>query len=235
MPCHPTHIAHSGHHIERAVDGDGHYGQLDVVSQHESSTLEHAHMTRKRTCSFGKYHERHAALQRLACTVVGLAYLAGASFVDEYVVSRLACLAHEGHLTQLTLHHPLEIAAQETVNQEYIEGSLMVGYEHIRLSFLQVFTSLYLHGQQKHTHNELRPPLAGIISPEMTVAQCAADNYHQTCYYGVYSNQRKSYEELINTIYILHILLMFNYYTFMEDYLLCHVMKDTQKLFPTEL
>ena len=28
---------------------------------------------------------------------------------------------------------------------------------------------------------------------------------------------------------------MFNYYTFMEDYLLCHVMKDTQKLFPTEL
>ena len=77
----------------------------------------------------------------------------------------------------------------------------MVGYEHIRLSFLQVFASLYLHGQQKHTHNELRPPLAGIISPEVTVAQCAADDYHQTCYYGVYGYQRKSYEELINTVY----------------------------------
>ena len=158
-------------------------------------------MTRKRTRSFGKYHERHAALQRLVGTVIRLAYLAGASFVDEYVVGRLACLAHEGNLAQLALHHPLEVAAQETVNQKYIERSLMVGYEHIRLPFLQVFASLDLHGQQKHTHNELRPPLAGIISPEMTVAQRAADDYHQTCYYGVYSYQRKSYEELINTVY----------------------------------
>ena len=77
----------------------------------------------------------------------------------------------------------------------------MVGYEHIRLPFLQVFASLYLYGQQKHTHNELRPPLAGIIPPEMTVAQCAADDHHHTCYYGVYGYQRKSYEELINTVY----------------------------------
>ena len=98
MPNHPLHIAGARHDVERAVDGERHNGQLDVVGEHEGSALEDTHMSCERACPLGEHHERHATLQRLSGAVVGLAYLACATLVDEDVMSRLARLANERHL-----------------------------------------------------------------------------------------------------------------------------------------
>ena len=42
----------------------------------------------------------------------------------------------EGHFAQALLHHPLEVSAQEAVNQEDIESALMIGHENITLVLL---------------------------------------------------------------------------------------------------
>ena len=131
MPCHPLHVAHPWHHVKRAVDGEGHNGQLDVVGKHEGATLEHSHVTRERACSLGEHHERHASLKGAASLVVSLADAARSALVHEDVVGRLACLAHEGYLAQLTLHHPLEVAAEEAVDEEDVEGALVVSHEYV--------------------------------------------------------------------------------------------------------
>ena len=65
MPCHPLHVAHPWHHVKRAVDGEGHYGQLNVVSKHEGTTPEHSHVTRERACALGEHHERQRRLAEL--------------------------------------------------------------------------------------------------------------------------------------------------------------------------
>ena len=40
-------------------------------------------------------------------------------------------IAHERDLLELVLHHPLEISAEETVDEEDVERSLVVGNEDI--------------------------------------------------------------------------------------------------------
>ena len=56
--------------------------------------------------------------------VVGLADLARAALIDVDVVGCLASLAHEGYLAQSLFHHPLEVAAQEAVDDEDVKRSL---------------------------------------------------------------------------------------------------------------
>lgn len=73
-------------------------GSSMVVGEHECAALEYAHVSGERARSLGEYNERHAALQRLSCTVVCGAYLACAALVYEDVVSSLARLAYERHL-----------------------------------------------------------------------------------------------------------------------------------------
>ena len=76
-------------------------------------------------------------------------------------------------------HHPLEVAVEESINQEDVERSLMVGNKDIRLTFAQVLAPFHLHGQEQQSHDEARPALTGIIAPEVAVAQEAADNRYQ--------------------------------------------------------
>ena len=107
------------------------------------------------------------------------------------MVGSLASLAYKGHIAQLAFHHPLEVAAEETVDKEDVERSLMVGYEDIRLSFGKIFTTFHLHRQQKHTHDNPCPPLAGIVPPEVSVAKGATYNHCQSCKQGADSDYRK--------------------------------------------
>ena len=60
-------------YVERAVDGDWHYGQSYLAGKHEGTALERYHLAIVRAGSFGEDDHRHAALQCLACLIYSLA------------------------------------------------------------------------------------------------------------------------------------------------------------------
>ena len=67
--------------------------------------------------------------------------LRGSTFVDEDLVRLTTSIAHKRYLVELVLHHPLEVTTQEAIDEEDVEGTLMVGDEDIRLVGFQVFTT----------------------------------------------------------------------------------------------
>ena len=89
------------------------------------------------------------------------------------MVGAFACIADKGNPAQLVLHHPFEIAVQESIDEENVESSLVVGHKHIALSGLEVFTSFHFYGQEEQSDDTARPVAAGVIAPEMTIAQHA--------------------------------------------------------------
>ena len=212
MPQHPLHVTHTRHDIKRTIYRNGHHVELKVVCKHERATLKHSHVTRKRARSLRKHDQRHAILQCSMGLIVGLANLRRASFVNENVVCSLTSLAHKGHITQLTLHHPLEIAVQITINQEDVKRSLVVCHKDIRPSFLQVFASFHLHWQQKHSDNQSSPPLSRVIAPKMSVTNPASDDHYKSCNESSQRYYRQCDEQLINAINYFHIFFSFPLY-----------------------
>ena len=103
-----------------------------------------------------------------------LQLLRTALLIDEDISGALAGLAHERHLTQLLLHHPFELAAEEAVDQEDVEDALMVGNDDIALVGVKVFATFDLHGQQENTYYGTRPPAAWIVAPPRSVEEGAA-------------------------------------------------------------
>jgi len=66
-----------------------------------------------------------------------------------------ACFAYERNLSQAFLHHPFEVSAQEAVNQENIERTLMVWDKHIRSTFVKFLASVYLYRNEQQVANQL--------------------------------------------------------------------------------
>lgn len=174
MPDDEMHVAHTGHDIERTVDGERNDRELQFIGQHEGSAAERAHVTIEGAGSFGKDNERHTFAQNLACLLVGLADFAGSTFVDKNVVGAFGRVADKGNTAQLIFHHPLEIAVQETVDEKDVERSLVIGHEDVALSWLEVLPSGHFHGQEEQADGAACPVAAWIITPEMAVAQGAS-------------------------------------------------------------
>ncbi len=65
------------------------------------------------------------------------------------MVSILASQTYERDVADALLHHPLEVTAQEAIDEENVEGALMICHEHIALAFLQVLPTLYLDRQER--------------------------------------------------------------------------------------
>ena len=112
-------------------------------------------------------------------------------------MSILASQTYQRNLADALLHHPLEVTSQEAVDQENVESTLMIGYKHITLILLQMFPTLYLHRQEKETDPQDRPPLAGIISPEVAIAQSAAYHGNKTGQDACQNKNRQTYQKLI--------------------------------------
>ena len=204
MPYRPPAVAHTGHHIERAVDGEGADGQLQLISQHEGSSSKLAHVPRKGACSLREDHQRHASLQNASRFLVSGAYLAGARLIYKDVMGSLAGYAHKGYVPYLLLHHPLEVAVKEAIDNEDIEDALMVGHKHIALTGGEILPTLYMYGQQEHPHDNPGPPLSGIIAPEMGIAYSAAHRGEQRREYGSDEQYGHCHKQLIDTIDVLH-------------------------------
>ena len=135
-------VLHAGHDIEGAIDGEGYDRQLKLVGEHEGTLLESTHVTRKRTGTLREHDNGAVArLQDMASGLIGSLDLRRSTLVDEDLVRLTAGIAHERNLVELVLHHPLEVTTQEAIDEEDVEGTLMVGDEDIRLVGFQVFTT----------------------------------------------------------------------------------------------
>ena len=97
------------------------------------------------------------------------------------MASLLAGITHERHLAQGFLHHPLKVAPEVTIYQEDIHRALVVGHEDITAVLVDVFAPLDADGQQQHAARQPRPHLAGIVAPEMGIAQNAAYDGEEGC------------------------------------------------------
>ena len=120
------------------------------------------------------------------------------------MVGGLAGYADKGHLAQLAFHHPLEVASQESIDQEDIEGSLVVAHKDIRLPSDQVFAPLDLDWQEQDAHDKPCPPFAGIIAPEVSATDRASDDHGQSREDGDDDDEWESEEELIQAVEIFH-------------------------------
>ena len=197
MPECPVDILHAGLDLETAIDGKRANRQLQFVGKHEGTSAEHTHVTGKAAGTLREYHQRHTLLQHLARPVIGSTDLGRSTLVDKDMMCILASQTYQRNLADALLHHPLEVTSQEAVDQEDVESTLMIGNKHITLILLQMFPTLYLHRQEKETDPQDRPPLAGIISPEVTIAQSAAYHGNKTGQDARQNKNRQTYQKLI--------------------------------------
>ena len=157
-------------------------------------------MPRKRTGSFWEYCYGIALLQNLTCSVVGTLHGLGTALVYENLVRLLTSIAQEWDAPQLFLHHPLEVSAQMTVDEEDIIDALMVGYKHIALVLLQMFTSFHCDGNQKRLDDNLSPPAPWNIAPVVAVAKCGSNAHLQCRHNGPNHQHRKCNKNLVDLI-----------------------------------
>ena len=75
--------------------------------------------------------------------------LSRSRLVYKDVSSRLAGLADEWQFTESLLHQPFELVSQETINQEDVEGTLMIGYEYVGSIFPYIRVPLHPDGEQE--------------------------------------------------------------------------------------
>ena len=126
VPAHEVPVTCARHYVERAVDCQRHHGQPQLVGKHERPPAEVAHASRERARPLGEHHHARAVPKYVAGMVVGLLYFARASLVNENLVALYAGIAYEWYLLQSLFHHPLEVAAQVSEDEEYVERPLMV-------------------------------------------------------------------------------------------------------------
>ena len=85
----------AGQHLEGAVNGNGHYGQLQLVSQHKGPLAERAHLSGEGACAFREDHHRHTVLQGAACIADCFLDTMLRASVHKDEVSRLASESNE--------------------------------------------------------------------------------------------------------------------------------------------
>ena len=155
--------------------------QLQFIRQLEGSSLEVAHVSREGTCPFGKYYQWYAVFQRWFCLPHGGKHFLGAGTVDEDMSCAFACLTDKRDFAQALLHHPFEVPSQESVYQEYVEGTLVIGHKHVGSTFVYFLPSMYLHRNKQYIADELWPDFTGIVPPGMRPPYQRTDNGDQCC------------------------------------------------------
>ena len=206
VPVDEMPVVHTGQDVEGAVDGQRYDGQLQLVGQREGTFAERAHVARERAGTFGEDGDGVTLAQDAAGVVVGFFDLAHATLVDHNLVGLATGIAHKGNLLYLVFHHPLEVAAQETVDEEDVEGTLMVGHEDVRLVLLQMLATFDSHRDKEGAEDNPGPPAAGIIAPEMAVANGGADANRDGGDDGDKDDDGNTNQKLIETIQVFHFL-----------------------------
>ena len=194
-------VAGARHHIKGSVDGQRNDRKLQLVGQYKGTFLELSHVPGERTGPFREHdHTQIALFQGLTGGLVGCSYLCRATLIDEDLVRLAAGIAQERNLTQLVFHHPFEVTAQKTVDQEDVKRPLMIGHKDIRLVGFQILTAFNLDGQQAGIKDGAGPPAAGIVAPEVTIADGRADADSNSSQDGGQYEYGQHHDNLIDSV-----------------------------------
>ena len=187
-------------YIEGAIYGNGHNGQLQLVGQLECTAAEDAHVACEGAGSFWEDKETGAAPQHAMSLFVGGLHSLRATLVNHDMAGAEAGSAHQRYAAEGLLHHPLEIAAQVTIDEEYVVGSLMVGNEDVGRVAVDLPVTADGDGQQHDATHEPAPYHGRIVAPEMGTAKCATDDGDQGCKNGGDQQQGNADHKLICAI-----------------------------------
>ena len=190
VPYWETPVTGTRHDIKRAVDGERADRQLQFIGQHEGSPAKPSHVSCEAACAFGENNDRHTLTERFARRVVSLLYLAGTTLVHINVVGLFTGKTNQGDFPDGLFHHPFEVTAEEAVDEKDVKSSLVIADKDIALPRVKMFASFDFHGEEEQTDRKPRPVLAGIISPEVPVAQLTADGGCQSGKYGGQDKER---------------------------------------------
>ena len=147
-------ILSAWHDIERTIDGQWTNWQLKFVCQHEGSTTELTHVPCKATRTFGKDDNRHTSTKCLTCCVVSFFNFTCAALINKDVVSFLTCKSYQWNLSNTLFHHPFEVATEEAVDKEDVEGSLVVADKDVALLWIKMFASFNLYREEQHSDSK---------------------------------------------------------------------------------
>ena len=200
VPCEERESLLAAQHVKRTVDGDGHHGHLQFVGQLKRATAEDAHVASERACSLGEYHQAGATMQYAAPLFTGVLDASGATLVHHDMAGAAACSPDERQLAQRLLHHPLEVAAQEAIDEENIVRALVVGHKDIGGVGLKVLAPFHADGEEHKPAHQAAPDHGGIIAPEVGLAQAASQDGDYGCERGGQQQDRCGHEELIGSV-----------------------------------
>ena len=137
------------HHIEAAIDGDGHYWEAEVHSEFERPLLEWSHFSGVGAAAFGKYAKRYAFVEALLCIVHRFLQRFRIVGVHKNLSRHLASCAHEWNVDERTTHHPAEVMPQIARQSENIVCALVVCHEYVGFVLVDVFASFHLYVNEK--------------------------------------------------------------------------------------
>ena len=108
--------------------------------------------------------------------------------------------SHQRNIHQRFLHHPLEIAPQETINEENIVRSLMVRHEDVGSLPVHQLIAFNTYWEEHHPAHQAAPNHGRIVSPEMRPSNGRANDGDHSAEDGAYEQNRRSNEDLIKAI-----------------------------------
>ena len=200
MPCKEIEALLAGKHIKGAINGHRYDRKLQFISQLEGTPSEHTHVAGERTRSFWKHHKTCTMAKHFTSLPVGLLDSPRTTLVYKNMPGTLTCLSNEKQVTQRFLHHPLEVAAQESIDKKDVKRTLMIGNKHIRLMLCQMLASFHPYRKQKHIAHKTAPYHCRIIAPKVRTAQGASNNGNDGGERTEHQHHRQSHKQLIDTI-----------------------------------
>ena len=200
MPSQEPEALLPAEHVEGSADGDRHDRELQLVSQLEGSATENAHVTGKGPGSLGKDEEAGAAPQDATSLLVGELNRLRSALVNHNMPGTETGFAHQGDAAQCFLHHPLEVPPQESIDEEYVVGPLMIGHKDIGSTAVETVAPPDTDGQKHDSAHKPAPNHSRIVAPEVSTAQGAAHNRYKRREDSGGQKDGSANENLINSV-----------------------------------
>lgn len=186
--------------VEGAVDGHRDDGELEGVGKLKTAAAEEAHVACEGAGSLGENAERGSALKDAASVDHSLGNGSAATLVDSDEAGFAAGHADEGNIEEALLHHPLEFMMEEGVDDEDVEGSLMVGHEDVALVLLHILAALDGDGDEQQAQDAPSPETAYVGSAPTGAADKRGDGDGEAAQEGDEESDGEDYDELIKFV-----------------------------------
>lgn len=187
-------------HFERALYGDGYYGEAELAGEYECASFEGTHIAGEGAGSFGKHYDRHAVREYALGVLHGGAGGRGRGVVDVYMFGYLAGIAHKGYGAEAAFHHPAEVVVEIAVDAEDVVGALVIGHEDVAAAGRDVLAPVYRDTYEGERAEYPGPYLGGVVAPPISAAEHASGKCKHYRKQGGCYHERHHYQKLVNTV-----------------------------------